>query len=148
MLRDMISYVNGGKWVWNTLEVDSDDTVYSVMARLEEMTGVPPILQRIAFNAKSFYHDILGTLAENKLLPIYPAPISVYYTHSGYNRIKRDTLRNMGFCIDDDWFPDPFVLKPYYPGHKRMWISMMDYIRMDGGEKETNNQKKLKRLII
>jgi hypothetical protein len=75
MLRDMISYINGGKRVWNTLEVDSDDTVYSVMARLEEMTGVPPILHRIAFNAKSFYHDTLGTLAENKLLPIYPAPI-------------------------------------------------------------------------
>jgi hypothetical protein len=44
MLRDMISYVNGGKRVWNTLEVDSDDTIYSVMARLEEMIGVPPIL--------------------------------------------------------------------------------------------------------
>ena len=69
-------------------------------------------------------------------MPTYPAPIPVYYTHSGYNRLKRDTLRNMGFCVDDDRFPDPSALKLAYPGKKRMWISMMDYIRMDGGGKQ------------
>jgi hypothetical protein len=114
MLGDMISRARGKKEnVWNTLEVDSDDTVYSVMARLEEMTGVPPILQRIDFNCKSFYYDTPGTLADNKLLPTYPTPICVYYTHTGCNRLHKETLRNMGFCVDDDRFP---VLKPaaYY----------------------------------
>ena len=61
-----------------TLWVDPDhDTVYSVMAQIEDATGVPPILQRIDCNRKElvikkhctakFYYDTPGTLADNEL---------------------------------------------------------------------------------
>jgi hypothetical protein len=76
----MMAYEDGEKTTRNTLEVDSDDTIYSVMAQVEDMTGVPPVLQMLTFNAKSFYHDTAGTLAENELAPTYPDPILVEYT--------------------------------------------------------------------
>jgi hypothetical protein len=51
----MMAYEDGEKTTRNTLEVASDDTIYSVMAQVD-MTGVPPVLQMLTFNAKSFYH--------------------------------------------------------------------------------------------
>ena len=45
-LMNVMAYENGEK-TRNTLEVDSDDTIYGVMAQVEKMTGVPPVLQML-----------------------------------------------------------------------------------------------------
>jgi len=42
-LTNVMAYENREK-TRNTLEVDSDDTIYNVMAQVEKMTGVLPIL--------------------------------------------------------------------------------------------------------
>jgi len=102
LVRDSLT---GGKT--RTLWVDPDhDTVYSVMAQIEDATGVPPILQRIEHNCKQFYYDTPGTLAENKLA-VYLSPdswASVAVTHCsrGYNMLQRKTLRSLGFNADDE----------------------------------------------
>ncbi|XP_066385145.1 uncharacterized protein [Miscanthus floridulus] len=132
----MMAYEDEEKTTRNTLEVDSNDTIYSVMAQVEDMTGVPPVLQMLTFNGKSFYHDTPGALAENELVPTYPDPILVDYTDPCklvQHMLRRNTLRSLGFRVDDDLFPDASVmLQLVRHGDKKMMISLTDNIRMDG----------------
>ena len=56
-------------------------------------------------------HDIPRTLAENELAPTYPDPILVEYTDLvglGQYMLWRNTLRSLGFCVDD-MFVGPWI---------------------------------------
>ncbi|XP_072146611.1 uncharacterized protein [Setaria viridis] len=59
--------------ITTTLVVKPTDTIYSVMAKMEEITGLPPILQRM--------------ICSGKLLV------------SGWNRLQEKTLKALGIAL-------------------------------------------------
>ncbi|KAL6641401.1 hypothetical protein ACP70R_019582 [Stipagrostis hirtigluma subsp. patula] len=85
-----------------SLKARPTDTIYSVMEQLEEISGVPPIMQRLYFNGKNLYEDTPGTLADHNI--VYDCPmLTAACIISGYNKLVTKTLRAMGFAaVDED----------------------------------------------
>ncbi|CAL4940394.1 unnamed protein product [Urochloa decumbens] len=75
------------------------DTMYSVMAKMEDVTGVPPIQQRMVVNGKSLYDHTPGTLADHKIGEF--TTLHAMYCVSGTIRLQEKTLKALGIAVDN-----------------------------------------------
>ncbi|CAL4932047.1 unnamed protein product [Urochloa decumbens] len=75
------------------------DTIFSVMAKIEDITGVPPIQQRMVVNCKSLYDHTPGTLADHKIGEF--TTLHAMYCVSGTIRLQEKTLKALGIAVDN-----------------------------------------------
>ncbi|CAN6284084.1 unnamed protein product [Urochloa humidicola] len=84
----------------SVLVVKPTDTIYNIMAKMEDIMGVPPIQQRMIVNCKTLYDDTPGTLADHKIEE--SMTLHALYCFSGTIRLQKKTLKALGIAIVDD----------------------------------------------
>lgn len=73
------------------------DTIYSVMVRVEDITGTPPILQLMLLNGKALHDYTPGTLADHGIGE--HTTLHALHSVSGANRLRRKTLKALGITV-------------------------------------------------
>ncbi|GJN20016.1 hypothetical protein PR202_gb07339 [Eleusine coracana subsp. coracana] len=97
----MYVYVTADKT--ERVEVEPTDTIHDLMEKMEEITGTPPILQRLIthYNGqRQLYHDEAGTLADHGIGKSPATTITMLYSVCGWHKLKQKTLEARGVNVD------------------------------------------------
>ncbi|GJM91347.1 hypothetical protein PR202_ga07710 [Eleusine coracana subsp. coracana] len=98
----MYVYVTADKT--ERVEVEPTDTIHDLMEKMEEITGTPPILQRLITHhngQRQLYHDEAGTLADHGIDESTATKTMIMlYSVCGWHKLKQKTLEARGVNVD------------------------------------------------